>query len=80
MGAEIYSASGGVLFGNAATAVLDLASGATCSCAAVSNPSANEDESPIRGLGKVIGGGVAQLFVVTSEGDDDNWEDVGSPT
>ena len=80
MGAKIYSASGDVLFGNAATAVLDLASGATCSCVAVSNPSANEDESPIRGLGKVIGASVGRLFVLTSEGDDDNWEEVGSPT
>ena len=79
----MYSASGGVLSGNAATAVLALGSGATCSCVAVSNPSVNvfDDESPTRGLGKVIGSGVGRLFVVASDGDDenDNWEDVRMP-
>ena len=82
-GAGMCSASGGVLFGNASTAVLALALGTTSPCVVVSNPSVNvfDDESPTRGLSKVIGGGVGRLFVVASEGDEekDNWEDVGMP-
>ena len=84
MDAEIYSASGGVLFGNASTTVLVLSSGVTCSCVVVSVPSVSvfDDESPTRGLSKAIGGGVGRLFVVTSEGDEekDDWEDVGIPS
>ena len=83
VGAGMYSASGGVLLGNVSTAVLALALGTTSPCVVVSNPSVNvfDDESPTRGLSKVIGGGVGRLFVVASEGDEekDNWEDVGMP-
>jgi hypothetical protein len=83
VGAGMYSASGGVLFGIVPTAALALALGTTCSCVVVSTPSVSvlDDESPARGLSKVIGGGVGRLFEVASEGDEekDNWEDVGMP-
>ena len=79
----MYTASGGVLFGNASTAVLVLALSTTGSCVVVSTLSASvrDDESPIRGFNKVIGGGEGWLFVVASEGavENDNWEDMGMP-
>jgi hypothetical protein len=81
--AGMYAASGGVLFGNVTTALLALALGTTCSCVVASTPSVSvfDDESPSRGLSKVIGGGIGPLFVVASEGDEekDNWEEVGLP-
>ena len=75
--------SGGIPFGDVLIASMSFPSDMSCLGVVVSTPSATffGEESPSRGLSKVVGGGRRRLSGGASGGNEkDDWVDVGIPS